>query len=132
GYVNVAKARVEGVDFEVAYGTETDFFSNQDEMLTLRLLGGYTIERSDTPLDGTPRDIAGELYAPDLTMIGTLGYRLGPYDIQLQQRYIAETKRDIDWVEGIDVDDNTVSSGNYTNLRMSYNWSQWRDRKSVV
>src|SRR5690606_4405072 len=26
GYVNVAKARVEGVDFEVAYGTETDFF----------------------------------------------------------------------------------------------------------
>ncbi|HEX7082264.1 MAG TPA: TonB-dependent receptor [Gammaproteobacteria bacterium] len=125
GYVNVAKARVEGVDFEAAYGTEPDFFSSQEETLSLRLLAGYTIERSDTPLDGTPRDIAGELGSPDLTMIGTLGYSVGPYSIQLQQRYIAETKRDIDWVEGVDVDDNTVSSGNYTNLRFSYDWSRW-------
>lgn len=126
GYVNVAKARVEGVDFEAAFRTELDLFSNHEETLSLRLLAGYTIERSDTPLDGTPRDIAGELGAPDLTMVGTLGYNIGPYGIQLQQRYIAETKRDIDWVEGVDVDDNTVSSGNYTNLRLSYNWSRWR------
>lgn len=121
GYVNVAKARVEGVDFEAAYRAETNFFNNQFESVSLRLLGGYTIERSDTPLDGTPRDIAGELEAPDFTMIGTLGYNVGPYGVQLQQRYIADTIRDIDWVEGIDVDDNTVSSGNYTNLRLSYN-----------
>lgn len=121
GYVNVAKARVEGVDFEAAYRAEPNLFDSQFESLTFRLLGGYTIERSDTPLDGTPRDIAGELGAPDLTMVGTLSYNVGPYGVQLQQRYIASTKRDIDWVEGVDVDNNRVSSGNYTNMRLSYN-----------
>lgn len=46
GYLNVAKARVEGVDFEAAYRTDVDFISNQSESLDVRLLGGYTIERS--------------------------------------------------------------------------------------
>lgn len=120
GYVNVAKARVEGVDFEASYRLEPDVFGNQAESLSLRLLGGYTIERSDTPLDGSPRDIAGELGSPDLTMVGTLAYNVGPIGLQLQQRYIADTLLNVDWVEGVDVDDNTVSSGNYTNLRLSY------------
>ncbi len=120
GYLNVAEARVEGVDFEAAYRTEPDFFGSQSEVLTLRMLAGYTIERSDTPLDGSPRDIAGSLGAPDLTMVGTLTYNVGRIGVQLQQRYIADTVLNIDWAEGIDVDDNTVASGSYTNLRLSY------------
>jgi outer membrane receptor protein involved in Fe transport len=41
--------------------------------------------------------------------------------MQLQQRYIADAILDIDWVEGVDVDDNSVASGNYTNLGLNYN-----------
>ncbi|MES2627253.1 MAG: TonB-dependent receptor [Pseudomonadota bacterium] len=120
GYLNVAKARVEGVDFEATYRTDVDMIEGQEETLDARLLGGYTIERSDTPLDGLPRDIAGEINAPDLTVIGTLSYDVGPIGMQLQQRYIADTLLNVDWVEGRDVDDNSVSSGNYTSLRLSY------------
>ena len=121
GYLNVAKARVEGVDFEASYRMEPDFFAGESESLSVRLLAGYQIERSDTPLDGSPRDIAGSLESPDLTAVGTLTYNVGPFGVQLQQLYTAETTLNVDWVEGVDVDDNTVSSGSYTNLRLSYN-----------
>jgi outer membrane receptor protein involved in Fe transport len=67
-----------------------------------------------------PRDIAGGLDSPDLTMVGTANYKIGPYGIQLQQRYISDSLLNVDWVEGIHVDDNTVSSGNYTNLQFNY------------
>jgi len=119
-FLNVAQAKVEGVDFEAVYRMEPDFFANQRETLSLRALAGYLIERSDTPLGGQPFDIAGQLNTPDLTANLTLGYELGPYGIQLQQRYIADTIRNVRWVEGVDVDDNTVASGNTTNLRLSY------------
>src|SRR5690606_4177753 len=82
-YQNVAQAKVEGVDFELSYSMEPDFFDSQFETLTLRALGGYIIERSDTPLGGEPLDRAGELGSPDLTAVATLAYNIGPYGIQL-------------------------------------------------
>jgi hypothetical protein len=63
---------------------------------------------------------AGSLETPDLTAVATARYGLGRYGIALQQRYVADTLRNINWVEGIDVDDNTVSSGTSTNLRITY------------
>src|SRR5690606_24948636 len=48
-YQNVAQAKVEGVDFELAYSFEPNFFDSEFETLTLRAFGGYLIERSDTP-----------------------------------------------------------------------------------
>ena len=47
-------------------------------------------------------------------------YTVDAYSFQLQQRYIADTVLDFNWVEGRDVDINTVSSGNYTNMRLGY------------
>jgi len=120
GFLNVAQAKVEGVDVEVAYRITPNFFGGQEESLTLRALGGYIIERSDTPLDGTPLDVSGALNTPDITANATLAYNIGPWGLQLQQRYVADTILNINWVEGRDVDDNTVASGNYTNLRLGY------------
>src|SRR5690606_16530309 len=78
-YLNVAQAKVEGIDFEVAYAMEPDFFANELETLNFRMLGGYIKERSDTPLGGTPLDQSGWLATPDLTAIATLTYGLGNY-----------------------------------------------------
>jgi outer membrane receptor protein involved in Fe transport len=119
GYLNVAQAKVEGVDTEIVYRAEPNFFGELDENFSLRGLAGYLIERSDTPLDGLPLDVAGAMNSPDLTATVTATYNLGDYGVQLQQRYIASTKININWVEGVDVDDNTLPSGNYTNLRLS-------------
>jgi outer membrane receptor protein involved in Fe transport len=120
GYINVNAARVRGVDVESSYRTDLDFFADREESLTIRLLAGYIKERSDTPLGGSTLDVSGELGTPDLTANATLSYSVGDYSIRLQQRFIDDTIRDIDWVEGVDVDDNTVSSGNYTSLGLSY------------
>jgi outer membrane receptor protein involved in Fe transport len=119
GFLNVAQAKVVGVDTEVVYRAEPDLFGDLDENLTLRALAGHLIERSDTPLDGLPLDVAGVMGSPDWTANLTAGYNLGEYGIQLQQRYIASTKLNVNWIEGRDVDDNTLASGNYTNLRLS-------------
>jgi len=118
GYLNVAQAKVEGVDVEVIYRAEPNLFADQLERFTLRGLVGHIIERSDTPLDGTPLDIAGVLGTPDLNAFITAGYTVGDYGVQLQQIYVADTILNVNWVEGVDVDKNSVSSGNYTNLRL--------------
>ncbi|MGV3593112.1 MAG: TonB-dependent receptor domain-containing protein, partial [Gammaproteobacteria bacterium] len=124
-YLNVAQARVEGVDFEAAYRMEPDFFSADAETLNFRLFGGYVMERSDTPLGGTPLDQSGWLGTPDLRAVASLTYGLGPYSMTLQQRYIADTLNkntgaSSGWVIGRDVDTLRISSGNYTNLQLGY------------
>jgi outer membrane receptor protein involved in Fe transport len=137
GYVNVNQARVKGMDFEASYRAEPDFFNGTDESLTLRMLAGFIKERSDTPLGGTALDVAGALGSPDVTGNATLSYSVGPYNVRLQQRYITSTTRDIRWKEGVDVDDNSVASGNYTNMQVGYttereDGSTWRISLNVT
>ncbi|MDR0779150.1 MAG: TonB-dependent receptor [Pseudomonadales bacterium] len=119
-FLNVAQARVKGVDLEFSYRMEPNFFANQKESFNIRGLVGYIAERSDTPLGGKPLDVAGGINTPDLTSVVTANYSVGPYGFQLQQRYIARTIRDVNWVEGVDIDINTIASGNWTNGQISY------------
>jgi outer membrane receptor protein involved in Fe transport len=119
-FLNVAQAKVEGIDSELSYRFEPNFFAEEQESFSVRGLAGYIMERSDTPLGGTPLDVAGALNTPDLTALATATYNVGAYGVQLQQLYTAPTKLDVNWEEGVDVDRNRVSSGNYTNLRLSY------------
>ena len=119
-FLNVAQARVRGVDYEIAYSMEPNFFSSELESLTLRGLAGYVAERSNTPF-GTPKfDISGWLGNADVTGILTASYKVGPYGIQLTQRHIAGVGLNRLWVEGRDVDDISVPSGNYTNAQFGY------------
>lgn len=125
-FLNVAQSKVEGVDMEMSYTMEPNFFDGETETLRFRGLGGYIIERSDTPLGGRPLDQAGWLATPDLTAIMTLTYGVGPYSVQLQQRYIADslnknTGASSSWVEGVHVDTLRIASGNYTNMQLGYN-----------
>ncbi len=119
--LNVAQARVKGIDFEASYSMEPDFFSDESESLNFRGFAGYVSERMDIPFGATTGlEQSGSLGLPDLTGTITGVYTLGSYSLQLQQRYIASTIQDYNWVEGRDVDDNTVASGNYTNMRLGY------------
>jgi len=120
-YLNVAQASTEGVDFEAAYRMEPDFIANQSETFSIRWLSGYLKERSNTPFGGQPIDTAGALNSPDLTSVLTTSYGVGPWNIQLQGRHIASVLRNAQWVEGVDVDDNTISSMTWWNMRFGYN-----------
>jgi iron complex outermembrane receptor protein len=119
-FLNVAQARVRGIDYELAYRMEPDFFAGRNESFSLRTLAGYVAERSDTPAGGRPLDVSGGLGTPELTGVLTANYNVGPYGISLQGRYRNESIINTLWVEGVDVDDNTVPAYTFWNLMLNY------------
>ena len=69
--------------------------------------------------------------------MASLDYSIGPYHLMLQQRHVRSTTLNIRWQEGVHVDDNSVPSGNYTNLRAGYGsdfrgGSSWRVALNVT
>ncbi|MEX2366424.1 MAG: TonB-dependent receptor, partial [Pseudohongiellaceae bacterium] len=130
-FLNVARSKVEGIDMEVAYRMEPNFFNNNFESFNLRFLGGYINERSDAPFQGELFDVSGSRGIPKFTGVITGNYTVGPYVFQLQGRHIDSTTINPRWVEGRDVDDNRVASSTWWNARLGYNaemsnGSTWR------
>jgi hypothetical protein len=119
--VNIDDASVRGADYEFTFRTEPNLFGGgAAENLSIRFLAGYLAENSTTPLGGTSLDVAGATSLPELTTTATINYGIGPWSAYLQHRWIDETKVNASWVEGIDVDNNTIESINYTNLGLTY------------
>jgi iron complex outermembrane recepter protein len=119
-YQNVAQATVTGVDGEVAYTFEPDFFGSDAETFNLRALAGYVIERTDTALGGSAVDVVGGRATPALTAVTTATYGVGPWSFQMQGRFTDSTQINTTWVEGIDVDKNTLPSITWWNARIGY------------
>lgn len=129
--LNLAEARVKGADIEVSWQAEPNVFDNQSETFSLRFLGARLDESSTTPFEGEPQDVAGVLGTPKYSSVLTANYGVGPYFFQLQNRFVDATTLDANWVEGVDVDNNRVSSMTWWNARIGYrgqtangaNWS---------
>jgi iron complex outermembrane recepter protein len=119
-FLNVAQAKVEGIDAELIYRAEPNLFGSHAESFNLRTLAGYIIERADTPFGGAPFDVAGSLGTPELTGIVTGTYEVGPFSFQLQARHIDSVKVNPRWVEGVDIDDNSIPSSTWFNGRIAY------------
>jgi iron complex outermembrane recepter protein len=119
-FMNLDQSRVEGVDLEMSYRMDTNFFNNERESLTLRVLAGQLITRTNTPFQGAPIDLSGSALRPDITANMTLTYSVGPWAATWQQRYISDTMINILWREGIDVDYNNIGTYSFTNLRFAY------------
>jgi outer membrane receptor for ferrienterochelin and colicin len=119
-FLNLDQSRVEGVDLEMSYRMEPNFFANESETLSVRLLAGHLIERVNTPFNGTPIDLVGGSTRPDVTGNLTVAYGIGPWTATWQQRYISDTLVNTNWVEGVDVDWNRIPTYSFTNLRFAY------------
>ena len=119
-YLNVAQATVEGTDLEVVYRMEPDFFGAEFESFTLRALAGYVKERTNTPLGGSATDSSGTQGNPDLTAVVTANYSIGSWSFQLQNRFTDSVTRTGTWIEGVDVDDNSLPSISWWNGRLGY------------
>ncbi len=129
-YLNLSEAAVAGTDMELSWQTELNLFGNQPESLQVRWLGAFLRTSTTTPFGGTPRDTAGGLGTPKYSHVFTATYGIGPYGLQLQNRYVDSTKLNVDWVEGRDVDMNSVDSMNWWNAKIGYdgelgNGSTW-------
>jgi len=123
-YLNVAQSYVEGIDLEVQYRMEPNFFDSEFESFTVRALAGKLLTRSNTPLGGVPTETQGGIGTPELTTNVTMNYSVGPYSLQLQGRYIdstlLSTRADRSEASGY-IDDNSVASSTWWNGRLGYN-----------
>jgi outer membrane receptor protein involved in Fe transport len=125
--VNVASSFVSGVDLEVLWNTEVDFFGPA-ETFNMRVIAGWLNENTQTPFGASPEERAGSDDYPDFSALLTLGYTVGPYSIRLVNRYIPETIANLDWhyrpMESCGaaacVPDTTIESMFTTNLTVGY------------
>ena len=56
----------------------------------------------------------------DITANLTVSYRVARWSVQLQERYIDDVLLNRTWVEGVDVDNNTIDSEEWTNLVLAF------------
>jgi outer membrane receptor protein involved in Fe transport len=115
-YLNLAVASAVGTDVEIAYARDVDWFAAGNESLSIRMLGGKLAERSNTVVGSAPAEFEGTRGYPDITANLTVSYRVSRWSVQLQQRYIDDVILNRTWIEGIDVDKNTIESESWTNL----------------
>jgi iron complex outermembrane recepter protein len=121
--LNLAQAQVRGIDFETSYRMEPDFFGSESESFSLRAFASKLLEKSTTSFSGTFTDSVGAITPftyPEYTGTVSANYSIGPWALQWQQRFLSESKLNSAWVEGRDIDDNTIPFYTYTNAQLSY------------
>lgn len=118
--INISQANVSGVDLEASYSWQLPGAHD----LRMRFLTSYLEENSLTSPLGSTIERAGEGTLPEWTATGMLMYRYNDFSANLSARYIGSAELDNMDVEGVDIDDNTVSSATYFNLRLGYDITQ--------
>ena len=119
-FFNQDQSLVEGLDFEVAYRFEPNFFDSEFESFSIRALAGQLLTREDISANGTVSNQLDQYTLPEITGNITANYSVGPVSFQLQGRHITGDKLRRTWVEGVDVDDNWVSSSTWWNGTLRY------------
>ena len=122
-FINTAEARTQGVDFELSYNRAITLFGG-GEHFSARLLATHLGELSTTQAGAATVDRVGQTGAqggaPKWQGTLSLSYERGPLSATLQERYINSGKYDATYVQGVDIDDNTIASAAYTNMELSY------------
>jgi hypothetical protein len=137
-FLNIDRAMVRGIDYELLFNAEPNFAANQAEALTFRLLAGRLLEDSTTSRTATggfaTTDNSNLYTEPDLEVLASVRYQIGAFGIGLQQRYLPESVRNVQWLEWypgivlptpntITVDDNTVEGQTNTDITLTYDAS---------
>ncbi|MBN1240821.1 MAG: TonB-dependent receptor [Gammaproteobacteria bacterium] len=120
--LNVAKAKVSGVDFEVGYRRSVNWFGG-GEAIGFRLLASHLTENSTQGFQSPVIDRAGQLNLfefPKDKYVAQINYSNGPFAAFLQARRVDDGYRDVLQVEGVDIDDNTIDSVTYLDLNLRY------------
>lgn len=123
-YVNVAEAITRGADLEVSYARPVSIVGGDAESIAFRFFANYLDEVSFGFAGVEPVNEAGSLEYPEWLSTAQFVYSRGPFSMMLQTRYRDATIRNELWVEGVDIEDNSVPSRTYTNLNLSYDF-EW-------
>ena len=139
-FLNIDRANVRGIDYELLFNTEPNFARNRDESLTFRFLAGRLLEDSTTSRAAAggfvTTDNANRFDEPDFEALASVRYQVGAFGVNWQQRYVPETVLNAGCGSNgspasrcrrrgtITVDDNTVEGQTITDLTFSYDASQ--------
>jgi outer membrane receptor protein involved in Fe transport len=119
-FQNINQAKISGVDVEFAYVMEPDFFADIKETFSIRALAGYLGENSQTNLGSPKLQLAGGPGLPTWTTTITGSYDLGPWNLALRARYYDSVRLNNSWVQGVDIDKNSITSSTTWNLGFGY------------
>lgn len=124
-FLNVAEARSNGVDMEASYRRPVEWFGG-GESISLRAFATFTNELSTTNAGAAKVDRVGQTGlaggAPKWQASLALSYARGPLSLIAQERFISHGVYDATFTAA-DIDDNSISSAAYTNLRVAYDIS---------
>lgn len=117
-FINIASAVTKGLDFEVSYDTQGlggEWFTR---LLATRVLDDYQSNGA------VVTDIRGQNNAgsPDWVATLDLGYDRGRFSTMVQGRWFSSGTFSNLFVEGIDINDNSLPSMLYTNLSLQYDF----------
>ncbi len=140
GPVNVAAQTTSGLDFAADY--QMDLFSGR---LGWHLVGNYNDELTRTQpnnagtglvktdgagaLGGVLDPIAadnqtlGPVGGPKLHFLLSATYSEGPWVGVVQTRFLSSAENINGWVDGVNVDNNSIPAVAYLDLRLSYRWN---------
>lgn len=129
---NINLLATSGFDMEVDYRREVGPGS-----ITLRALGSNLRQYDETDANGVTRKLAGgigDFVGSQPKFKGNLSatYDQGPFSVTARTRFYGEAKLDTAWVEGVDVDDNSVPKIAYLDLQASYEFSTPYTQKAEV
>ena len=116
--LNTAQTKTSGIDVEVGYSLDVGAGK-----IAFRLLSTY-VDKLVNTINNVPTDRAGQVGsgAGIPHWRGNLGmnYRAAKYEAGLLYRYVQGGKYDNTFVEGIDINDNSVPGASYIDLNGSY------------
>ena len=139
-FLNLDRNNVEGVDIEASYSRPLTLFGRSDGLLGVRMFASWLDENSLTLSTGTKTDYVGQVgfapgtggrsSLPEWKATVSVNYSTGRFAINLQERYIGSGYQNPNQIPGVtDIDNNSVPSKIYTDLRLSYRFGG--DRYSV-
>lgn len=124
-YFNLDELRLKGFDLEMRYSMDVNFFGG-DESLSWRLIAS-TVDENSQVVPGAPRDYL-DRQQPSLRYLTNLTYTRGDFRAFLNGRYTGDYDQNRRFVEGVNVDDNTIEDVFLTDLTLGYNFTDSGDR----
>jgi outer membrane receptor protein involved in Fe transport len=121
-FVNAQSFRARGADLELSYRPS---FRPLDGVLMTRMLVTHVDETSFARPGGVTIERAGTGFVPEWSGTLSLIWVRDPVVISLSERWRDGVVTNLNWVEGVDVDQNEVAFQHVTNLRATYNFDGW-------
>ena len=138
-YLNIAQVKVRGVDFEAQYAAHPEWITQTPQTLSFRAFASRLLERTNIPTPGAPTvhleggfENTGVFLYPTWKGNLTMAYTVGSWTGQVSEEWISDSKINTTWVEGVDVDDNTLPNYFNTNLKLAYNGEMFGDHSTEV